>query len=302
MTHHPFISNMFYFLAAAAVAISSPATAATPADADTLSVINNARSVVITNSPSSTFIEIKGSPGDDGEELGYSLTIDVDSCSTANSIQEPTWNLNLPFLQQNKPARKSRKLSLTCLRNLYGGAVIPLSAPDAVRTSFEFGVGMIIGASYNTGDHSPEISVGIGTGFSFTKIGHGNVLGKSGDRLFITPVNSGTHDVKSHIYSFRFEIPVMITQKVYRSFGFSAGAIVNLNTYTTASSEWHTGAIRHKISYKNLQQRILTADLIAIIGFPDDIGAYVRYSPCDMFQKGYGPEFSHLSVGISLGF
>lgn len=303
MTHRQFISNMLYILALAiATAVSSPATAATPAATDTLSVINNARSVVITTGASSTVIEIKCPPDENGEEIGYSLTIDVDSCASPESGQEPVWNLNLPFLQQDKSAHKLHKLSLAGPRNLYAGAVIPLSAPDAVRTAYEFGLGMIAGASYRTGRNTPEISIGLGFGCSYTRIGHGFMLDKSDDILFIKPVHPGLSDVKSRIFSFRFEIPVMITQKLYRSLGFSAGAIINLNTYTTGSSEWNTGQIHHKVSYKGLQQRILTADLIAIVGLPDDIGAYVRYSPSGIFHTGYGPGFSRLSAGVSIGF
>ena len=54
-------------------------------------------------------------------------------------------------------------------------------------------------------------------------------------------------------------------------------------------------------SIKKLHQRPVTVDFLAQLNWRG-VGLYVKYSPCQVINPDWGPDFSSLSTGVSLGF
>ncbi len=65
---------------------------------------------------------------------------------------------------------------------------------------------------------------------------------------------------------------------------------------------YHLGDTKYSRTFKGLHQRLLTPDLLLTVGAIDNAGIYLRWSPVKPFKSIYGPGYTTLSLGFSLGF
>lgn len=266
-------------------------TAGGQAPADTLITVESPRSVTVEKTDGSTVVTIKGSSSD--ELFNYRYSVSPDTISDAPL-------LNIPFTGMANLGHTRTVTSVDCFRGFYGGAVIPLSAPDAIKTSMEFGVDRIVGLSVSR--RGADFSMGLGIGYRYIGIGRGCVADKQGDALVLMSAPDGAADVSSRIDSWAIRIPMLYTQSIHRSFGFSLGVVANFNFHTTAHMNYNIADVAYSKSVKGLHQRILTPDLVLTVGAINIVGAYIRWSPVKTFKSAYGPGWTSLSVGISTAF
>lgn len=219
------------------------------------------------------------------------------------------WDIETPFSRifshKPAPARKKRRWPVTKtvgFKNFYVGAFIPENGPSGIKTSWEIGLANLIGGEWHPGP-TTSFSLGLGFGFSQVNISDSYILDKNDGALIMLPVTEEAHDVKGHIENFHFTIPLMFTQRIAGTFGFSLGAELHLNTYTTANSSFKIGEEKKvKTNLKGLHQRMATPSLVAILGWVNSAGIYVRYNPSNPWKEGYGPDFQTWGIGLSLAF
>lgn len=296
------ISRLTFALLAAAGGLQ-PMSAQTE-QTDTLAIIKAPHSILITKGEGSAGIEVRGTK--DNEDFFYGYNVETDSVVTDNAKAADSpeeWNIDFPFSSKDK--RKAQS-SLRVLKNIYCGAFIPVASADGLKTSWEGGIGEIVGYGWRQSPRAPIFSAGFGFGFSELKCSKGYMFAKQGQALSITRASEGDRDVSAvfRLWSLRF--PFMMTYEFGNSpdtrFGFSLGVVLNLNVNATAFSQtWH-GDVRYKQFFDGLHQRIMTADILAVIGGVDAIGVYVRYSPMRLMKKNFGPDMSVISVGGSINF
>lgn len=280
---------MMRFLTAIFALSALSANAGTPAD--TLITVRSPHAVTVEKTDGSTVVTIRGSESDG--RFNYRYAVSPDTVSEAPLI-------NIPFTGVTTPSAPRTVTSVDCFRGFYGGAVIPLSAPSAVRTSLEFGVDRIIGVRLSR--RGADFSTGVGLGYRRTAIRRGCVADKLGDALVLIPAPESASDVTSYIDSWAIQVPFIYTQTIRRSFGFSLGVVANFNFHTTAGMKYSVGDISYTKSVKGLHQRILTPDIVFTLGAINIAGVYVRWSPVKSFKSAYGPGFTSLSVGVSMAF
>lgn len=284
--------------AISAAALGMNAQSETP---DTLKVIDDARRVVVTRDAgtSTTSVTVIGS--EESDDAYYNISTRSEQSLADNlALNDPDWSPAFPFTASR---HRASRFKTTFFSNTYIGAAIPVSAPDGIQTSVEAGFLSIVGISYRLGDHGTEMSIGAGMQYRQFAVGDGMRLDCDRRNLTLIPVSPDVDHYNSRIRSMGFTVPVMFTQKLYRSFGISLGAVLCLNSYTVASTEYHNrDGYTYNATFKGLHQRICTVDLMACVGAVNDIGVYVRYSPMRMFEKGYGPDMRAVSVGLTIGF
>ncbi len=269
---------------------------------DTVKVINEASSVVITRCDSTTRIMVNGNDKDPRYQFTYE--VDVATTESRASKSDDRWMPSVPIVDANKNKDKPhKKLGYVYLRDITIGALIPLDAPQGVDPSVEYGFNCLAGLAYRPWRRGPVFCIGIGMMGRRLSIHNGKMLGKSGDALVLEDRPTAYTSVKSSINTVGITVPFMLSQRLVRDFGFSLGAVVNLNTYTTGETKYKVGETEYKENYKNLQQRIFTVDLMASVGLIGDgaIGLYVKYSSMKMFRPGYGPDFNLVSAGLVFG-
>lgn len=257
---------------------------------DTIRTISNANTVIVTRSGDRSQIVVEGTT--DNPDFYYSYTSEVKSDSSA----EKEWELSLPFLN-NKTGHRCRT---ECIwgENVYLGVTSPVSKPYGLNGSIEFGIGKIVGLGVAPWTKGPQFAIGIGIHYRQYTLHHSQIF--SVDNHVLSIIDAGTDRVSSRLRNFGFQIPVTIFQPFGNGIGLTVGAAAVLNTYTRASSRATFDDIEYTNNYKGLHQRLLTADIFAILGWKNNFGIYVRYTPTSLFEKQWGPQFNTLSFGISL--
>lgn len=276
-------------IAAVMCAAALKAVGQTPAD--TLITVESPAEVTVEKKDGGTVVTVKGSASD--ERFNYRYSVSPDTVADM-----PFFNIPFTGSQTLPDNRTVRELDF--FRGVYAGALIPMSGPSALKTSWEVGLNQILG--YRVRRRGSDFSLGLGIGYRRIGVGKGLVTEKAGDALVLLPAPDEATDVSARIESALIQIPLLFTQRICRTFGFSFGVVANFNIYTAASMNYHIGDTKFSKTVKGLHQRILTPDLILTVGSVNNAGVYVRWSPVKTFKSIYGPGWNTLSVGVSLAF
>lgn len=263
---------------------------------DTLTTLVHPDSVTVTVTPSSLSVTANG------RQFGQTYTYEYTTETEAADI-DGQWDIELPFTrsQSDPAARTIRHWAIFSLDECYVGLTRCADAPGGMRGGWEIGLRNVLGLRYTPVKGGPDFTLGIGLGYRSANVSHGAHLEGAGGVLTIVPTPEGVK-ASSRMHLFRFEIPLMLKQRIWRSLAIKVGGILNLNTYMKATTKEKADGVTTKTVYKDLHQRFATVDLYGALGLDEDISLYVRYSPARVFDTGFGPCFRQLSFGITIGF
>lgn len=279
-----------FIIGGAVALIVTPAMAQAPTD--TIQSLQNVNNVIVTQSGASSTIVVQGTK--DNPDFYYSL--DTQVADAAGIATDTEWEFSFPFLK-DKPRRK--KVCLTWGRDLYIGAALPTSGPEGLDGSVEFGFGQMAGIEYLPWVKGPQFSLGVGIHYRQYTLHGKQVFEASNHVLGIVPAEADK--VSSRLRNFGFQVPLTIYQPIYKDLGVTVGVAAVFNTFTRAASDCFVGNLRTHKSFTGLHQRLLTYDIFAQIGWKDNLGVYVRYSPASLFESQWGPQFKTISVGVTIG-
>ncbi len=295
---------------AMAIAMTAPAMAIQAEQTDTIRVIDNADQILITHTANNTSIKamIPNEGATAFKIYEYNVTVEEKAdTATGNVISENIF-ADLPFLTNKKRQRTSGKgrfksqRYVTACRNIYWGWNFAYNGKSGLKNSFEVGVAEIIAMDWKPWRQGPDFRVGFGFGMKRFLAADNLLFGKNGDRLVLLPAMPDAHDVKAHWDVWTFHLPLMASKKICGPLGVAFGAIVNFNTYSKAWSQQEFEGVRYRETFKGLQQKLLTVELVGIIGLSEGIGIYAKWNPVPVMRPGFGPEFKSWSLGVSLNF
>ena len=269
---------------------------------DTIAQIEKPIVVRIISSPDKKRIIVEGREGQPDYNLDYESSVSKAPADSADDM----WAFNLPFAknaEQNKLRRRNNS-SFDALCDVYAGGVIPTEADRGFsRAGWEIGVLNAIRSQWHLSRCGTDLSLGLGIQYRSFNIGDGMILGRSdAGRLTLMPVPEEYDKASSKLHTFSLQIPLTLSQKIYKAFTIEVGGVAMLNTYTTGSCKWKIDNVESQMSVKNLHQRLLTVDALARIGWRDCLAFYVRYSPMSQFKPHHGPQYDSVAIGMSLGF
>lgn len=295
---------------AISIALTAPAMTARTETADTIRVIDNAEQVLITRTANSTSVKalIPTNEGATSFKIyEYNVTVEEKSDTATNDIISENIFADLPFLNNRKKQRATNghfkpQRYVTAFRNIYWGWNFAYDGKAGVKNCFEVGVAEFIALDWKPWRQGPDFRVGLGFGMKRFLAADNLMFGKDADRLILTPAFPDARDVKAHWDVWTFHLPLMVSQSICKDFGVAFGAIVNFNTYSKAWSQHELDGVRYRETFKGLQQRLLTAELIGIIGIRGGIGFYAKWNPVPLMRPCFGPEFKSWSMGVSLNF
>ncbi len=262
---------------------------------DTVTVISNPDWVEVETWGNHVQVKAKG------KEHGktYDYTYDY----TQSEGVDNDWEVNLPFFKSHFEESKKKRggcwLSVDWFDNFYVGGVIGLDKPEGMRGGWEIGVDNLVGLFWHTGRRGPIFSLGAGLGYRSTNFGNGMMLNQIGKTLVVVPVDDELASASSRLHLFRLTVPFMITQKFGCGMALRVGAILNLNTYTSATTKIKAGRSTTKESFHSLEQRFATPDFLGSLVVCDNCGVYVRWSPVSLFSSEWGPRVKTISVGVN---
>ena len=260
--------------------------------ADTVTVIETPHQVIITETPSGTQVKVKGQKDD--EDYSYTYTVEHASNDTVHTTSD--WELNFPF---KKSGNKKYHWSIVC-SGLYFGAGLATSY-DLVNNSFNWGILNIAALNYNT-LHGQQFSIGVGYDNKRFSLKRPNcfVMDEATNIVGIESYPEGTVDRSSVLSVRTIQFPLQFQQFIGKKFHITLGGTMNWNVYAKCNTHYKVNKTHHDVSYRGIKQNKLTFDVYGALSY-NRIGIYCRYSPCNVFKKGYGPEIKNTwMLGVAL--
>lgn len=263
---------------------------------DTTFVVNQAKKVTIEKTSNSFNVTIEGSAHN--PNYFYSQSIEIDSIDAYAKECETGFDFDIPFVDNKK---ERMKLSTTS----FGfGLVTALDAPDGMNVdmaaSYELAIDHLWKVSYY---FQPTTSVSLGFGMTwrnYRMTGHTRFI-KEDSQLSLGAYPEGADIKFSRLKVFSLNVPVMLNQALGKKFVLSVGPVINFNTYGSVKTRYTLNGEKVKDLDKNIHQNKMTIDLMAKLRYKW-LGAYIKYSPSNVLDKEFGPEFKSLSTGLMLCF
>lgn len=289
------MEQRFVMLLMTALAVS--VSAQQNESADTLLVADKAEQVTVASTENGVVVTINNY---DGKATDYIYSSQV----TDSTVVNEEWILNIPGFV--KKTRRNKGDTYAVSYGIYMGFINTFDTPDnlnlAAGRSIEWGMLNLLGWEYRPWRNGPRWSAGLGFGFkSYRTHKGGTRFYKNSDGDFVVDdYPDDTYGRHSRLQIFHLNVPLMMTQRVYRGWGVRLGAVFNFNLHASANSCYDYDGIEVKESYKRLQQRKVTVDFMAAAGLIGSFAVYVKYSPVSVMKSGCGPEIKSFSFGVML--
>lgn len=152
--------------------------------------------------------------------------------------------------------------------------------------------------SHTKGRHTLTYGPGIGfKNFGIT----GNKAMKMTDEGDITigRFKDGAIPRISRLTIFSLNMPIFYSLGFGRGYGITLGPVVNLNASSSIVNKYTFDGDKKKDKYKYVHCNLVTVDVMAQLNLRD-VSIYGRYSPMNVMDKKYWPEFSTWSVGVAV--
>ena len=261
---------------------------------DTVTVIETPHQVIITETTTGTRVKVVGQK--DNEDFSYTYTVQHASNDTVHTTSD--WELNFPF---KKSSNKEYHWSIVA-SGLYFGLGLGTSY-DLVNNSFNWGILNIASLNYNT-LHGQQFSIGVGYDNKRFSLKRPNcfVMDEATNIVGIESYPEGTVDRSSIISVNAIQFPLQFQQFLGKDFHITLGGTMNWNIYAKCNTHYKVNKTHYDVSYRGIKQNKLTFDVYGALSY-NRIGIYCRYSPCNVFKKGFGPEIKNtwtLGVAIAL--
>lgn len=277
-------------------------------------VFGDADRIVFTKSPNmqSTVITKEG-------EEGYTFKIQqqniVKETRTVYKETSSSWDFNIPFIKQEKQREKQYRqyadFQFGVINNLqFGlGLVSAHSQAPGMDANFgnagmEFFLNNLFSWEYRPFNKT-HLYLGFGVDWRNYKMKGENRFVKENNKLAIAPYPNGAEINYSRIRVFSLTLDLMLRQDFNRKISIEAGPIVNFNTSASIKTRYTIGTGKEKEGFRernnNIHQRPVTVDFKAQLNI-SPIGFYFKYSPANVLDTNYGPEFKSMSAGLAIEF
>ena len=285
------IMKQYFFFIAALLAVSQ-LSAQTP---DTVTVIDQPQQVVITETPTGSIVKVKGMK--DNEEYNYTYQMEHAANDSIHTSQDVDWDLNFPFKKNKK---KDYHWSMETKGLYFGGGL--KTSYDLVNNSFNWGILNIASVNYHT-LHGQHFSLGIGYDNKRFSLKRPNcfVMDEATNIVGIDTYPTNVDDRSSVLSVRAIQFPLLFQQDFGKEFHFVLGASMNWNVYAKCNTHYKINKTNYDVSYRGIKQNKLTFDVYGALSY-NRFGIYCRYSPCNVFKKGYGPEIKNTwMLGVVIG-
>lgn len=271
-----------------------PVAAALPED--TVVTVTRPDSVILLQSDSTVHLSIYGREDDDTYRFDYDKKFSPEGRVVTHQ-KTSGLDFTLPFLRPEGQRGKS----YFSMGGVGFGFVNALGAPEPMNVnmaaSYEVFADLLTYGRY-VGPNA-DLSMGFGINWRNYRMNGRTRFVMDGNGISLAPYPDGADIDFSRIKVFSLTFPFRYTQHLSRNFTYSLAAILNVNTYASLKTHYTLDGEKHHSVFKNIHQTPVTVDFMGQIQF-HSIGLYVKYSPCRMLNTDFGPDFSHLSAGITL--
>lgn len=272
---------------------------------DTVTTVENARRVVVTERDSVVNIDIFGNGTDPTFRYSYSKSVGKNAESVVRQSADD-WDFNILFGKKKKEQQESNKWQKELgMFGLAMGWVATPGMPDGLKAkmskSAEFYLD-ILNVNFQRRRHALAIHTGIYTA-SLCHEGKQLRYGKNASHGLASEAYPAGSDPK-------FSRLFLTTNYLGFSYRYTfchdwfVGLRTNLHYAWRAKvrSEYSLNGRDFMEKMKNIRTNRFSADIIGQVG-KDFVSLYVKYNPCRILQDATGSDDSRrIAIGLSLGF
>jgi hypothetical protein len=191
------------------------------------------------------------------------------------------------------------------MRGFGVGFVDALDTPEGMSVdmgaSYELMVPSIIEWAWYPGPSSFNLSIGVGLNWKNYRMTDRNRFIPTGNDIVIGPYPEGAAIEFSRLKVFSWMVPMLMSYEFNDWLELRLGPVVNINTKATLKTRYSLEGKGKKETHNLQHYNRLTVDLMGVISI-NNLDYYVKYSPCEVLDIDYGPNFKGISTGLILGF
>lgn len=266
---------------------------------DTIVKVNRPDSVLVTRNDSAIMLRIHGAYDDPSAK--YTYTFPTQGTTMVDAAAKRWKFPDAPFKIQSKGLNKKNSYSITS-GSLLVGFNIPKNAPNAINSDL-WGRNIDIETNFLrfsiTRNHHHRFSLGWSYGWTKISLDGGLCFHLDNGVTSIGPYAEGQTPIRSVFRLNRHSFPLLYTRQD-KGVNYTFGTVINLNvrpriynTYLDSNGQEVQDTYKKGIHFTP-----------ATVSFYGEIkvrwfGIFARYTPQSMFEKGFGPKFQTLTVGLS---
>ena len=262
--------------------------------------------VIIESSNDSMSVTIHGRQGEPNFHYNQTVVLAQDEVTVTRESRTDIIEFNIPFSKKKKKEHPYRRPF--CDVNMRGfgvGFVDALDTPEGMNVdmgaSYELMVPSIIEWAWYPGPSSFNLSIGVGLNWKNYRMTDRNRFIPTGNDIVIGPYPEGAAIEFSRLKVFSWMVPMMMSYEFNDWLELRLGPVVNINTKATLKTRYSLEGKGKKETHNLQHYNRLTVDLMGSISI-DNLAYYVKYSPCEVLDIDYGPNFKGISTGLILGF
>ena len=262
--------------------------------------------VIIESSNDSMSVTIHGRQGEPNFHYNQTVVLAQDEVTVTRESRTDIIEFNIPFSKKKKKEHPNR--DSFCEVNMRGfgvGFVDALDTPEGMSVdmgaSYELMVPSIIEWAWYPGPSSFNLSIGVGLNWKNYRMTDRNRFIPTGNDIVIGPYPEGAAIEFSRLKVFSWMVPMMMSYEFNDWLGLRLGPVVNINTKATLKTRYSLEGKGKKETHNLQHYNRLTVDLMGVISI-NNLDYYVKYSPCEVLDIDYGPNFKGISTGLILGF
>ncbi len=273
---------------------------------DSTIVIYHPDTVRITNGEKHITVEVKNN----GTE--YSLHRELTSDGVTVINKKEAWNFDIPFIgskkkreEEEKKTRQNATFEMNLISDLQFGMGLVTATNQATgmdvkwaNCGLEFTLNRLVGCEYRPTKNT-AMQLNFGVNWRNYRMKGENRFLKEGSHLTVAPYPDGADINFSRIKIFSLTLELMLRQNLAKEISASIGPVVNFNTHGSLKTRYKYNDKGYKETSSNINQNAVTIDYKAEIAIKD-LSFYFKYSPANMLDTTYGPEFRSMSAGILL--
>ena len=266
--------------------------------------------VIIENSSDSLSITIHGRQGEPNFHYNHTVVLAQNEVVVRRERRTDIIEFNIPFGTKKKKEKKSRnnynypRIEGT-MRGFGVGFVDALETPAGMSVdmgaSYELMAPSIFEWAWYPGRSSFNLSIGIGLNWKNYRMTDRNRFIPSGNDILIGPYPEGAAIEFSRLKVFSWMVPMLMSYEFNDWVELRLGPVVNINTHASLKTRYSLNGDGKKETHDLQHYNRLTVDLMGAVCIKG-LAYYVKYSPCEVLDIDYGPNFKGISTGLILGF
>ena len=221
-------------------------------------------------------------------------TIRIRSPSGSSDRKHVHLDFDIPFYNKIKKTGTSAVVGAMGVGAIFSNSSAPLDFSP--QNSLEFYYYALDSHTYTHGHNT----FSFGPGITFRNLGltGGNAMSMAENgQIPVAPFQGGALKV-SKLRVFSLNVPILYSFSFGGGFGFTLGPVVNLNAGSSIVNKYSRNEDKDKDKYKRVHCNIITVDAMFQLNLKY-FSIYAKYSPMNLMDKKYWPEFNTWSIGIA---